>query len=578
MENRDLAQIFKEIADLLEITGGNPFRIRSFRRAAQVIDNLNFSVQQALENGQRDKVESISGIGKGTLERIDEIIGTGDSTDHRKLLEKVPESLLPMLKIQNLGPKKIALFWKELGITDLDQLEKAAEEGKLRDLPRMGETSEAKILKAVREQRDTNQRFRLDDGREVSDSIISYLKKECEVIRIAAAGSARRWKETVGDIDILVSCRDAGQVIGCFVEHPDVKEILAQGDTKASVVLRRGLQADLRVLEDDSFGAAMQYFTGSKEHNVVLRERAKRRGLKINEYGLFRIEDEEKLAGSEENEIYRQLGLKPIHPELRENRGEIEAAEKDQLPELIEEKDIRGDLHMHTTASDGRDSIQAMAEAGLERGYDYVAITDHSKALAMTGGLDEEELLEHCQAIDEINDEIQGIRVLKGIEVDILTDGDLDLSDEVLSQLDVVVASVHSRFNLTRKEMTQRMCRAASHPLVNILGHPTGRLLTRRKSYDLDIEDVIKACIDNHVALEINAHPSRLDLSDVHCRMARDMGALISINCDAHDANMFRYLTYGLHTARRGWLTAADVINTYPWRRLKKVLSKDEYR
>ncbi|HSR66678.1 MAG TPA: DNA polymerase/3'-5' exonuclease PolX [Acidobacteriota bacterium] len=578
MENRDLALVFKEIADLLEITDGNPFRIRSFRRAAQVIDNLNFSIQQALESGRRDKVESISGIGKGTLERIDEILETGESSDLRKLLEKVPESLLPMLKIPNLGPKKIALFWKELDITSLDQLEKAAEQGKLRDLPRMGEKSEAKILKAVRENRGGDQRFRLDDGREVSDVLIAYLREKTDLTRIAGAGSARRWKETVGDIDILVSCPDSAGVIDCFVGHSDVKEVLAQGDTKASVVLRRGLQADLRVVDDDSFGAAMQYFTGSKEHNVVLRERAKRQGMKINEYGLFRIEDEKKLAGRDEDEIYRKLGLDPIPPELRENRGEIEAAEKGRLPRLIEEEDIRGDLHMHTTASDGRDSIEAMAASALERGYEYIAITEHSKALAMTGGLDEEQLAEHCRAIDKINAETEGIRVLKGIEVDILSDGRLDLSDEALSQLDVVVASVHSRFNLSRQEMTERMCRAAGHPLVNILGHPTGRLLTRRKAYELDIEEVIKACLDNRVCLEINAHPSRLDLSDLHCRMARDMGALISVNCDAHDANMFRYLTYGLHTARRGWLTAEDVINTYPWKRLKKVLSKEEYR
>ncbi len=577
MENRDLAQIFKEIADLLEILDGNPFRIRSFQRAAQLIDNASFNIAQAVSEDVQ-KVKAIQGIGGGTISKIEEILQGGDCDEHRKLLEKVPGSLLELLRVPNLGPKKIGLFWKELGITTVEDLERAARAGRLRGLPKMGEKSEAKILKAVQGMRSTEKRYRLDDGREVSQSLMGYLKENAPVLRIAAAGSSRRWKETVGDIDILVSCRQPPEVIDCFVHHPDVVDVLAQGDTKASVVLRRGLQADLRVLEDDYFGAALQYFTGSKEHNVVLRERAKRMGYKINEYGVIRLEDGKKVAGKEEDEMYRVLGLVPMPPEIRENRGEIEESEQGRVPDLVEVSDIRGDLHMHTTASDGRDSIEAMARAALEKGYRYIAITDHSKALAMTGGLDEEQLLEHCRNIEQVNAAIPEITILKGIEVDILADGQLDLRDDALEQLDVVVASVHSRFNLSRDKMTGRICRALEHPLVNILGHPTGRLLTQRDPYQLDIEEVIRTAVENRVCLEINAHPARLDLKDVHCLMAREMGALISINCDSHDTRMFRYLPYGVHTARRAWLSSDDVINTYPLERLRKVLAKQEYR
>ena len=579
MENRDLARIFGEIADLLEILDGDGFRIRSFRRTSQIIENLSFNASQAIAQ-EPEKLKGVPGIGGGTLKRIQEIVAEGDAKEHRELLSKVPASLLELLRIPNLGPKKIGLFWRELGITSVEGLEAAARAQKLRGLPRMGEKSELKILKAVESHRTSEQRFRLDDGREVADTLMAYLKEAAPVIRIAAAGSSRRWKETVGDIDILVSCspEHRKQALRSFVEHPDVTDVLAHGDTKASVVLRRGLQADLRVLDDSSFGAALQYFTGSKGHNVVLRERAKRRGMRINEYGLFRIQDEQLLAGSDEDEIYRLLGLCPIPPELRENRGEIELAEQDRLPSLIEASDIRGDLHMHTTASDGRDSIEEMARAAIALGYDYIAITDHSKALAMTGGLNEEELLEHCREIREVNARIPQIEVLTGIEVDILGEGQLDLDDEVLSQVDVVVASVHSRFNLPKSEMTRRVCRALENPVVNILGHPTGRLLAKRPAYALDIEEVIRCAVDNRVCLEINAHPARLDLNDVHCRMAREMGALISINCDSHNTGMFRYLPYGIYTGRRGWLSADDVINTYSPERLTRVLSKESYR
>ena len=577
MENKDLARFFTEIADILEIQEGNPFRIRSFRRTAQIIKDLSFSgADAAIKDPQ--KLKSISGIGDGAIKKMQEIVETGKCKEHEDLKRQVPASLLPLTKIQNLGPKKVSLLWKTLDITSVEELEKAAREGKLRSLPGMGEKSEAKILKAIHDYRRLQGRFRLDDGIEISQLLMDYLSSKVTINRIAAAGSVRRRRETIGDIDILVTCDAPGDVIDAFTEHPDVQEVLAKGETKASVVLRRGLQADLRVLEDQSFGAALQYFTGSKAHNVALRERAKRMGYKINEYGLFSVDHPEKpVAGSDEEDIYRLLNLSYIPPEIRENRGEIDRAEEDQLPKLIHLKDIRGDLHMHTTATDGRNSIREMAAAARDTGYEYVAITDHSKALAMTGGLDEKALAKHIKEIEQVSSKFNKIKILKGIEVDILEDGKLDLNNESLAQLDVVIASIHSRFNLSRKEMTLRICRALENPHVNILAHPTGRLLTQREPYPLDLEQVIKTARENQVCLEINAYPARLDLSDIHCLMARDHGVLISINSDSHSDTMLSYMKYGIFTARRGWLEAKDVINTYPLKKLKKVLSKEAY-
>ncbi len=577
MENKDLARFFTEIADILEIQEGNPFRIRSFRRTAQTIKDLSFNGADAvLEDPQ--KLKSISGIGDGAIKKIEEIVETGKCREHEDLKQQIPASLLPLTRIQNLGPKKVSLFWKTLDITSLEELEKAAREEKLRSLPGMGEKSETKILKAIQNYRQLQGRFRLDDGIEVSQVLIEYLRQQVEVNRIAAAGSVRRRRETIGDIDILVTCDAPVEVIDAFTGHPDVQEVLTRGETKASVVLRRGLQADLRVLEDESFGAALQYFTGSKAHNVALRERAKRMGYKISEYGLFTVDDPETpVAGANEEDIYRLLNLSWVPPEIRENRGEIDKAQEDRLPELIQLEDIRGDLHMHTTATDGRNSITEMAVAARGVGYEYVAITDHSKALAMTGGLDEMALAKQTKEIERVSSKLKKIKILKGIEVDILDDGKLDLDDEALSQLDVVIASIHSRFNLPRKEMTLRICRALENPHVNILAHPTGRLLTKREPYPVDLEQVIKTARENRVCLEINAYPARLDLSDIHCLMARDQGVLISINSDSHSDTMLDYMRYGIFTARRGWLEAKDVINTYPLKKLLKVLEKKEY-
>jgi DNA polymerase (family X) len=577
MENREIARVFQEIADILEIQDANPFRVRSYRRAAQVVESLAFDIEGALKSDP-DRIRSLPGIGAGTFEKIQELVQTGSCREHEELQAQIPGSLLNLLDLQNLGPKKIALFWKELKIGDIEQLEDAARKHRLQSLPGMGEKSEEKILKAIQEYRSRQGRFRIDFVDETADKIIQYLKGAVEIDRISIAGSLRRRRETIGDLDLLVTCRNPEDAMEKFIQYPEVREVLARGETKASVVTRASLQIDLRVLEPESFGAALQYFTGSKEHNVALRERAKRMGLKINEYGLFEVETDKKVAGREEAEIYERLGLPPIPTELRENRGEIERAEAGELPSLLELNDLRGDLHMHTTASDGQNTVQEMAEAAARRGYQYISITDHSKSLAMTGGLDEKRLRQQIEEIEKIRKKDPGIEILKGIEVDILAAGELDLSDEVLSELDVVIASIHSRFNLGRKEMTARICHALENPHVNILAHPTGRLILKREPYQVDLEQVVAVAVENRVCLEVNAYPARLDLNDVHVRMARDMGALISVNSDSHHTEMLGYISYGVDTARRGWLEKEDVINTFPISRLRKILRKESYR
>lgn len=577
MENREIARVFQEIADILEIQDANPFRVRSYRRAAQVVESLAFDIEGALKSDP-DRIRSLPGIGAGTFEKIQELVQTGSCKEHEELQAQIPGSLLTLLDLQNLGPKKIALFWKELKIGDIEQLEDAARKHRLQSLPGMGEKSEEKILKAIQEYRSRQGRFRIDFVDETADKIIQYLKGVVEIDRISIAGSLRRRRETIGDLDLLVTCRNPEDAMEKFVQYPEVREVLARGETKASVVTRASLQIDLRVLEPESFGAALQYFTGSKEHNVALRERAKRMGFKINEYGLFEVETDKKVAGREESEIYERLGLPPIPTELRENRGEIERAEAGELPSLLELDDLHGDLHMHTTASDGQNTVQEMAEAAAHRGYQYISITDHSKSLAMTGGLDEKRLREQIKEIEKVRKKNPGIEILKGIEVDILAGGELDLSDEVLSELDVVIASIHSRFNLDRKEMTARICHALENPHVNILAHPTGRLILKREPYQVDLEQVVAVAVENRVCLEVNAYPARLDLNDVHVRMAKDMGALISVNSDSHHTEMLRYISYGVDTVRRGWLEKEDVINTFPISRLRKILRKESYR
>jgi DNA polymerase (family X) len=575
MENQELARIFDEIADILEIQRGNPYRIRSFRRVSQVLSNLGFRAADAALSNPR-KLLAVPGIGEGTLKKILEILETGECKEHQELVSQMPPSLVSLLRLPNVGPRKIALFWKSLNIRTIEELEKAARENRLRELPGMAEKSEEKILHSISEWRQSGGRFRLDTGIQISRSLAAYLKSRIEPKQLAVAGSIRRMRDTVGDMDILITTEEPSQAMDTFLRYPGALSVLAQGETKSSILLSQGLQADLRVVAPSSFGAALQYFTGSKDHNVALRERAKRLGLKISEYGLFRLQDGSRIAGESEAEIYRHLGLTFIPPELRENRGELEKAETDQLPELIELKDIRGDLHLHTLSSDGRDSIETMVVAAKERGYEYVAITDHGKALPMIQGLDESKLLRQIEEIEEIAGRHPDITILKGIEVDILEDGGLDLQEEVLERLDLVIASIHRRFGMTRQQMTRRICRALERPCVNILAHPSGRLLLKRAPYEFDFPEVVKTARENRVALEINGYPARLDLNDTMARTARDSGALLVINTDGHDRDMLRYMDYGVATARRGWLEPRDVINALPLDELRRVLKKQE--
>ncbi len=569
--------MFEEMADILEIKGDNPFRIRSFRRVAEALHSLNFNVAAAVVEDP-NRVRAVPGIGEGTIRKISEVVATGRCEEHQRLRAEIPASALPMLDLQGLGPKRIGLICSVLGVSTIDELEKAAREHRLRTVPGIGEKTEATILRGIEDYRRTQGRLRLDQALTVTSPLLGHLSEDPSILRLDTAGSIRRRRDTIGDIDILVATAEPQKAIERFLSYPGVRSVLAGGGTKASITLSKGVQADLRVLEEQSFGAALQYFTGSKDHNVAIRERAKRRGMKVSEYGIFKVEDNQKLAGEDEDGMYRLLGLQPIPPELRENRGEIECAENGTLPRLIEESDIRGDLHMHTTASDGRDTAEAMAQAGIDRGYEYIAVTDHSKALSMIGGLDEEAVLRRCQEIDRLNQTIGQIRVLKGMEVDILSEGELDLNNEVLAALDIVIASVHSHFGMAPEKMTDRICRALTNPHVNILAHPTGRILLRREPYSCDFKEAFRVAIENKVMLELNAYPDRLDLKDTHLRLAKEMGALISINTDSHSAGMLRFMTYGIYTARRGWLEAGDVVNTYPLPRLLEVLKKQAYR
>ncbi|RPI25775.1 MAG: DNA polymerase/3'-5' exonuclease PolX [Acidobacteria bacterium] len=577
MENRDLAAMFEEMADILEIKGENPFRIRSFRRVADILHGLDFNVASTVMENP-DKLRAIPGIGEGTMRKIGEVVAVGRCEEHERLRAEIPASMLPLLRLQGLGPKRIHLIWESLRISTLDELEAAARDQKLRTVPGIGAKTEGTILNAIADYRRAQGRFRLDQALEAGAPLLAFLRDEPSIVRLETAGSIRRRRETIGDIDILVTTAEPRKAIDHFLRYPGIRSVLGSGETKTSITISKGLQADLRVLEEKSFGAALQYFTGSKEHNVVLRERAKRRGLKVSEYGVFRVDDDQKIGGETEEEVYQLLDLQPIPPELRENRGEIERAENGTLPKLIEESDIRGDLHMHTTASDGRDTVEAMTQAALARGYEYVAITDHSKALSMVGGLDEEAVLRHCREIDLLNERTRHVRILKGMEVDILGEGQLDLSNEVLAELDVVIASVHSHFSMPSARMTERICRALENPYVNILAHPTGRLILRREPYAFELKEVFQAAIQNRVILELNSYPDRLDLKDTHCRLAKEMGALISINTDSHAGSMLRFMRYGIATARRGWLEAEDVVNTYPLARLRTILKKEAYR
>jgi DNA polymerase (family 10) len=568
MDNRSIAQLLAETADLLEIGAGDPFRIRSYRRAAEAVESS--TVQLSAIAAEPKKLQEIPGIGKGMAANIQDIERTGTLPLREELLAKYRPTMLELLRLPGMGPKTVALLWDALQVSSVQELEAAITAGRLAGLPRFGEKLVEKLRKGIEDYKQRSGRFLIDDAETAADKLIAYLREFPGFTTIMPAGSLRRGRDTVGDLDILATgpcCAEdkVAAAVDYAANYPPAATMLAKGQNKVSFRLRSGLQVDVRLLPERSFGAALQYFTGSKMHNVTVRQRALKRGYTLSEYALARLDDGTFVAGATEEEIYAALGLDWIPPELRENNGEIEAAEEHRLLALIDEKDIRGDLHMHTEASDGKCSIREMAEAGIARGYEYIAITDHSKNLAMINGLDDQRALEHIQRIRHVDAELDGrIRVFTGIEVDILADGALDLSDEVLAQMDIVIASVHSLFNMPEQQMTQRMLRAIENPYVRILGHPTGRLLLRREPYQLDLNAILRRAAELGVAVEHNAYPDRLDLCDRDLRLAKELGCRIVIDTDSHHTSHLSKMHYGVRQLRRAWLTRQDVLNTLP--------------
>ncbi len=576
VDNKSIANILYETADLLEIDAQDSFRIRSYRNAAQAIENLTEQIKDII--GEPKKVLAIPGIGKGMLVNLQELFKDGSLSVQTDLLRKYHPSMLQLLKIQGLGPKTIALIWSAYQVSDVDGVEKLAREGKIRELPRMGEKHEQKLLKAIEDYRRISGRFLIDAAEAEANKLTEYLAKFPGIDRITPAGSLRRGRETVGDLDILVTgtacCSETerANAVEYVAKYPPLMDVIARGDNKISFRLRSDMQVDVRLLPPESFGAAMQYFTGSKAHNVALRQRALKMGYTLNEYSLADLKTEKPVAGKTEEEIYARLKLDYIPPELRENLGEIDAAEKHSLPVLITLDDLQGDVHMHTVETDGKNTIEEMTEAVKARGYKYMAITDHSKNLAFANGLDDKRAVAHIQRIRDANEKIDGITIFAGIEVDILADGDLDLSDDVLAQMDLVIASVHSVFNQEPAKMTERLLKAVSNPNTSIIGHPTGRLQFRRDAYHFDMDAVLTAAAKHKVAMELNSYPDRLDLNDVHLRQAKQRGVKIVINTDSHHTSHLDKIRYGILQARRAWLTKDDVLNTLPVERFAKAM------
>jgi DNA polymerase (family 10) len=579
VDNKSIATVLYETADLLEIDGQDSFRIRSYRNAAQAIENLTDQIKDII--GEPKRVLAIPGIGKGMLVNLQELLKDGSLSVQAELLKKYHPSMLQLLKIQGLGPKTIALIWSAHQVSDVDGVEKLAREGKIRELPRMGEKHEQKLLKAIEDYRRISGRFLIDAAEAEAQKLTDYLAKFPGIDRITPAGSLRRGRETVGDLDILVTggaCCSEGErqkAVQYIAQYPPLMSIIAQGDNKISFRLRSDLQVDVRLLPPESFGAAMQYFTGSKAHNVALRQRALKMGYTLNEYSLADLKTEKPVAGSTEEEIYAKLKLDYIPPELRENLGEIDAAEKHTLPVLITLDDLQGDVHMHTVETDGKNTIEEMAEAAKARGYKYIAITDHSKNLAFANGLDDRRALAHIQRIREASAKIDGLTIFAGIEVDILADGDLDLSDDVLAQMDIVIASVHSVFNQEPAKMTERLLKAVENPNTSIIGHPTGRLQLRRDAYHFDMDAVLNSAAKYKVAMELNSYPDRLDLNDVHLRQAKQRSVKIVINTDSHHTSHLDKIRYGVLQARRAWLTKEDVLNTLSAEKFAKAMKHE---
>ena len=570
VHNTDIAGIFDEIADFLEIEGENPFRIRAYRNAARTLSGLGSELKDMVADGE--ELTRLPGIGKELAAKIHEILETGTAQALIKLRQRVPQTVIEMLKLPGLGPKRVRMLYQDLKIENLAQLSEAARQGRIRALEGFGEKIEKAIFQAVEARAQKEKRFKIAAVKPILDRLIDFMKKVPGVIDASAAGSYRRCRETVGDLDILVSARKTSPVMKRFLEYEEIAEVLSGGTTRSSVVLQSGLQVDLRLVAKSSFGAAMQYFTGSKDHNVAIRRLGQQQGLKINEYGVFRFE--KPVAGKTEESVYQSVGLPYIPPELRENRGEIEAARDNRLPELVELKDLKGDLHIHTHATDGHNSLEEMALSAKKHGLKYIAVTEHSDRLKVAGGLDPPRLMQQIDEIERLNEKLKGIQILKGLEVEILKDGTLDLPDAVLARLDLVVGTVHSHFNLPLEKQTERILRAMDRRYFTMLAHPTGRLIDEREPYAVDMTRIVHKARERGCFLELNSNPRRLDLYDIYCQVAKAEGVLVSINSDAHNINDFNYLAFGVGQARRGWLEKGDVLNTRPLAQLRKLLSR----
>ena len=572
VHNADIAEIFDRTADLLEIQGANPFRVRAYRNAARTVGGMSKNIADM--TGNDNGLSELPGIGKDLAGKIKEIIETGKLSQLKDLEKEMPSGLYDVLKIPGLGPKKVKVLYETLKISSVDDLKKAAKKRKIRDLSGFGEKTEKDILDEIERKGGSEDRLRVSLAEPIADSLMDYIKKVKGIKEIAAAGSFRRRKETVGDLDILVTCKKGTneQVMARFVDYEDVGQVLSHGETRSSVVLKSGLQVDLRVVPEASYGAALHYFTGSKAHNIAVRKLGVKKGLKINEYGVFKKDS--RVAGKTEKEVFKQVDLPYIEPELREDRGEIDAARNKKLPALLTLDDIRGDLHSHTKDTDGRFSTEEMVEAAKERGYEYLGISNHSQRLTVARGLDKKRLAKQIREIDRLNEKMKDFIILKSIEVDILEDGSLDLPDSILKELDFAVCSVHSKFRLSRDKQTERVIRAMDSRYCHILGHPTGRLINEREPYDIDIEKILEAAKERGCFMELNAQPERLDLNDIHCKTAKEMGVKVAVSTDAHSINNLDYMRFGVWQARRGWLEPGDVLNTRSWEELKGLFKR----
>jgi len=567
MTNQDIANIFYHIAEILEIQGENPFKIRAYIKAAQTIESYT---KELSEIKDIEELKHLPGIGEKIALKIKELLETGKLEMYEKLKKSEFAPLVELLEVPGMGPKHVKLIYDKLGIKTVDQLEKAAKAGKLRDLPGLGEKTEQNILKGIEQERRHKERFPLGVILPRAESIVLQLKKVKEVKNISLAGSLRRMKETIADVDILVSSLKPKVVFNAFVKLPEVQTVLSKGATKSSIVTRDGIQMDLRVVKPESYGSAQHYFTGSKAHNIRIRSLGVDRGLKINEYGVFK--GEKSIAGKSEEEVFNSVGLPFIPPEMREDWGEIEAAKKRKLPHLIELKDLKGDLHIHSNWTDGRSAIEEMALAARKMGYQYIALCDHSPTIGITNGLTPQRLLKQKEEIKRLNRKFKGFFILSGVEVDIRSNGKLDFEDEILKGLDIVVGAVHTKFTQSKEEMTKRIIRAIENPYVHIIAHPTGRLIGKRDPYEVDMDKLLDAAKANGKIMELNAYPDRLDLNDLHCRKAREKGVKVAISTDAHWTEHLHWIKYGIATARRGWLEPEDVVNTLSLEKLLKIL------